>query len=72
MAREFTLTQRDDGAYTVSYSSTRFRFLLDDGRVVDVAAWRDDSDLRAEVLKVTGANRIEGVAEVPAQGSLVS
>lgn len=42
-----------------------FRFLLDDGRTVDVVAHYDDSILRDLVLQSTGAERIEGVAKLP-------
>lgn len=47
-----------------------FRFLLSDGRVADVRSFQDDSRLRAEVLRVMRAERIEGVARVPAELSL--
>jgi len=64
-----------DGVVVVTWPAKRYRFLLSDGRVVDVVAQRDDSDLRAVLLafvhKADGltkaaANdlRIEGVAEV--------
>lgn len=43
----------------------RFRFLLSDGRTVDVLADRDDSDLRAAVLDETKVERIEGVTRLP-------
>lgn len=43
---------------------SRWRFLFSDGQTVDVIATRDDSTLRAWVIKQTGADRIEGVALV--------
>jgi hypothetical protein len=55
-----------DGKWVAYYEHTAYRFLLDDGRTVDVVAARDDSDLRAAVLERTGATRIEGVARVGA------
>lgn len=60
------ITMRD-GKWVVHYEHTVYRFLLDDGRTVDVIAFRDDSDLRAAVLERTGAARIEGVARVQAE-----
>jgi hypothetical protein len=37
-----------------------FRFLLSDGRTVDVRSARDDSDLRGALLKYLNVDRIEG------------
>jgi hypothetical protein len=46
------------------------RFLLSDGRTLDVVSDRDDSDVRTAVLDYTKADRIEGVALLPAQQEL--
>jgi hypothetical protein len=48
----------------------RWRFLLSDGRIIDVESARDDSILRGWVLEQLGVKknsdiRIEGVAQVP-------
>ena len=53
----------------------RFRFLLSDGRVVDVDSARDDSRLRGWLLAELGARKIDGLcivgaAEMPAQETL--
>lgn len=50
----------------------RWRFLLSDGRVVDVDAVHTNSNMRAWLLEQLGTKdlRIEGVAEVPAQEPL--
>lgn len=58
-----TLVDGDDIAIAV-YPWKVYRFLLDDGRTVDVAAVRDDSDLRGLVLSHFKAGKIEGVALV--------
>jgi hypothetical protein len=56
----------DNGVAIATYPVKRFRFLLNDGSTLDVTgAVRDDSDLREAVLKLTGAERIEGVARLP-------
>lgn len=40
-----------------------FRFLLDDGTTADVMTMRDDSDIRGDLVKVTG-RKISGSVEV--------
>jgi hypothetical protein len=60
--REVTLTADADGVLHAAWPVRRYRFLLSDGRTVDVATPRDDSDLRAAVLAATKADKIEGVA----------
>ena len=62
--RQVTLTLQDDGSYIAKWPTLRYRFLLSDGRTVDIATSRDDSDLRAAVLTTTGAERIEGVVRL--------
>lgn len=42
----------DDGSYTVDYHWSTYRFLLFDGRTVDVRAVSDDSWLRGAVVKL--------------------
>lgn len=58
----------------------RFRFLLSDGRVLDVEARRDDSNLRAWVLEQAGikipktgplVGSIAGVVEVADQEGML-
>jgi hypothetical protein len=44
------------------YEWKTYRFLLNDGRFLDVRAIHDDSVLRVAVLAHTGAQKIEGVA----------
>lgn len=41
-----------------------FRFLFSDGRVLDVLADRDDSEVRGAVLEYAKAEKIEGVARL--------
>jgi hypothetical protein len=53
--------KEDDGLLIAVYPWKLYRFLLSDGRTLDVKAVRDDSDLRGEVVKLT-KGRIEGVA----------
>jgi hypothetical protein len=58
-------TLRQDGDHVVvEYPWHRYRFLLSDGRTLDVVAIRDDSTLRELVLQHTKAERIEGAAEL--------
>lgn len=47
-----------------SYVCRTFRFLFDDGAVVDVVGIADDSDLRQAVLNYTAYDGIVGVAIV--------
>jgi hypothetical protein len=56
-----TLSALGDGALA-GYQWRVYRFLLSDGKTLDVTAMRDDSDLRSAVLAFTKAERIEGVA----------
>jgi hypothetical protein len=49
-----------EGVYVVERTMQTTRFLLSDGRTVDVVTDRDDSDVRFELLAVTGVERIEG------------
>ena len=57
--------ERVGDAVIATYATKRYRFLLNTGETIDVCgAVRDDSDLREAVLKLTGATRIEGVANV--------
>jgi hypothetical protein len=61
--RVFLTPFGDDGAIA-GYPWKVYRFLLSDGRTLDVTAIRDDSDLRGAVLEFTKAERIEGVATI--------
>lgn len=58
------LEPNDDGTYTAVYEWVIHRFLLDDGRTIDVHAPYDDSVLREAVRKHAGAKSIVGVAHV--------
>lgn len=58
------LTPRDDGSLEAFWHPRTFRFLLSDGRVVDIHAVRDDSNLRGAVLKHTKAEAIVGSVEI--------
>ena len=60
------LSDHGDGKASAWYPVQHYRFLLDDGRIFDViGAVHDGSALRDEVLKLTKATRIEGVAVMP-------
>lgn len=59
------LIKRDDGRCEWDEDAFVVRYLLDDGRTLDVITRRDESELRAAVLKWTGAGRIEGSARLP-------
>lgn len=64
IAKRITTLEDKDGIAIAVYPWKVYRFLLDDGRTVDVAAVRDDSDLRGLVLSHFKAGKIEGVANV--------
>jgi len=64
--RRVTLTLQDDGSYLATWPLQRHRFLLSDGRTIDVVTSRDDSDLRGALLEATGAERIEGSVRLKA------
>lgn len=49
---------------TVTYRLRVFRIMLDNGSTFDVVAHTDGSTLREAVLKMTGAERIAGVATI--------
>lgn len=62
-----------DGAdhYVWTLPERTYRFMLDDGRTVDVTArTADDSDLRSALLAATKAERIVGSVRLPDQGTL--
>lgn len=65
-SRQPELQDAGDGSVKAVYQWKTFRFLLDDGRTLDVQAIRDDSDLRGAVLAHTKAERIQGVADIDA------
>jgi hypothetical protein len=58
------LVEDDDGNVVARYREYTCRYLLDDGRTLDVRAARDDSEMRGAVLAFTKANKIEGVAVI--------
>ena len=58
------LEPNDDGTYNAVYEWRIHRFLLDDGRTIDVHAPYDDSILREAVRNHTKAKAISGVAYV--------
>lgn len=56
----------EGGQHVARYTTSVFRFLFSDGDTLDVSAARDDSDLRAAVLRFAGTDvTIEGVAKLP-------
>jgi hypothetical protein len=55
-----------DGRLTARWPVRRLRFLFDNGDTVDVLTEHDDSDLRGVMLEWSGADRIEGVADITA------
>lgn len=56
--------QLPDGTYAAVWPSFMLRFLLSDGRTVDVITDRDDSDLRGALLDACQVERIEGAARL--------
>jgi hypothetical protein len=58
------LVRTGDG-YEAVWPVHTYRFLLDDGRVIDVESHQDDSRLRGALLLVTKAAKIEGVTKLP-------
>jgi hypothetical protein len=52
------------GGWDVEYNWRVYRFLLDDGRTVDVSAITNDSYLASAILQWMEAKRICGVAEI--------
>lgn len=64
--------QRVDGTTVEVVRQRRtYRYLFDDGSMVDVLDDRDSSDARGAVLAFLGKERIEGVAVLPDQGALL-
>lgn len=55
-----TLAEDNDGVLRAGWPEHRVRFLLSDGRTVDVRTAHDNSDLRGALLDHLGAERIEG------------
>lgn len=59
------LVEVSEGVLGVAYALGTYRFLLSDGRTVDVTnCIQDDSYLRSAVLDYTKADKIEGVARL--------
>jgi len=58
------LEETTEGVYTAVYTVKRYRFLLEDGRTVDIDAIQTDSNLAAAVLSHFGATRIIGFADI--------
>jgi len=67
--RRPTLYHRADGAFDVIWPTRWLRFLLGDGRTIDVLTTRDDSDLREAIRREFKAETIIGCAELPPGGS---
>lgn len=63
------VTRQDEGHYVASYRYKLFRFLLDDGRVIDVEGIEDGSRLRGELLATL--EREAKAAGEPAQFAIV-
>jgi hypothetical protein len=59
----------DDGALRAVRPERRYRFLLDDGRTVDVVCDRADSTISEAVRKWAGDVTIAGVADLTAAES---
>lgn len=53
-----------DGALVATWREHRVRFLLSDGRTIDVMTARDDSDLRGAVLDYLGGGALAIVGSV--------
>jgi hypothetical protein len=70
MNRRPVLRDLGDGRYRAEWPTTTVRYLLDDGRTVDVETPRDDSDLRGALLELTRAGKIAGAVELHEQGTL--
>lgn len=54
------LVPQPDGSYLATWPSFTLRFLLSDGRTVDVVTTKDDSDLRGALVELMGVERLEG------------
>lgn len=54
------LVPQPDGTLLAVWPYHTIRFLLDDGRTIDVTTAKDDSDLRGALLEHMKAERIEG------------
>ena len=67
-----TLHEDDIVKLEAIYRAKRFRYLFDGGDMVDVIAVQDDSDLRAWVIKIMGADGIVGCAIVDDNADTVS
>lgn len=58
--RGCVLHELPDGTLAAHWPSYMIRFLLSDGRTVDVVTDRDDSDLRGALVDHMKVERIEG------------
>jgi hypothetical protein len=63
-ARWPTLAEDNDGELRAGWREHRVRFLLSDGRTVDVRTTRDDSDLRGALLDYLGGGQLAIVGSV--------
>lgn len=58
------LVEREDGVLEAAYRWRRYRVLLGDGRVVEVAAVRADTYLSDAIMEWAGCDRIAGMTEL--------
>jgi hypothetical protein len=66
-AQDITIEAQGGGLIAAVYVRHRYRVLLSDGAALDVEAIRDDSTLRAALLRHAGKGKdvsISGVAQV--------
>lgn len=69
--RRVTITPNPDGTFDAVWTLRTFRYLLSDGRTVDVNAPHDSSDVREAVLEHFGVAKVVGAALLPAQETLL-
>ena len=62
------LVEDNAGTLVATWPLRRYRYLLSDGRTVDVLSPRDDSDLRAALLDHLGVEAIVGSAALGVEG----
>lgn len=68
--REPDLVREPDGTWLAKWPVATVRFMFDDGTTADVTTTRDDSDLRAAVLRVLGKQGIAGSTVLPVEQTL--
>lgn len=58
------LEEASEGVWTAIYNVKRYRFLLEDGRTIDVDAVWSDANLSTAILSHFKSNRIVGHTEI--------